>query len=71
MTTTDRSLTNGPVEVSLVSSGKDSGVSYIGNESLSTAELLDSSPNQMPKFSGNTSDVVSDSTRSRRCCIIM
>ncbi|KXJ70752.1 hypothetical protein RP20_CCG022573 [Aedes albopictus] len=23
------------------------------------------------KFSGNTSDVVSDSTRSRRCCVVM
>uniref|UniRef100_A0A182SUJ4 Uncharacterized protein n=1 Tax=Anopheles maculatus TaxID=74869 RepID=A0A182SUJ4_9DIPT len=25
----------------------------------------------LSKFSGNTSDVVSDSTRSRRCCVVM
>lgn len=40
--------------------------------SASTNDILNVGPNQsITKFSGVTSDVVSDSTRSRRCCIVM
>lgn len=40
--------------------------------SVSTNDILTTGPNQsITKFSGVTSDVVSDSTRSRRCCIVM
>ncbi|XP_031640408.1 protein phosphatase 1 regulatory subunit 16A isoform X2 [Contarinia nasturtii] len=40
--------------------------------SSSTNELMhDESAATITKFSGVTSDVVSDSTRSRRCCIVM
>lgn len=38
----------------------------------STNDLMHTDPNAtITKFSGVTSDVVSDSTRSRRCCIVM
>lgn len=40
--------------------------------SASTNDILTTGPNHsITKFSGVTSDVVSDSTRSRRCCIVM
>lgn len=55
-------------------SGPNSGIGQSMEMSLlsSTNDLMhgDSAPT-ITKFSGVTSDVVSDSTRSRRCCIVM
>ncbi|XP_058065738.1 protein phosphatase 1 regulatory subunit 12A-like [Anopheles bellator] len=56
----------------------DGGVIGTGNGSLhggsvaATGESESGTPGgTLSKFSGNTSDVVSDSTRSRRCCVLM
>lgn len=56
--------------------GDKSGISTLssatGNGSLVMAAGGDGMPSgTLNKFSGNTSDVVSDSTRSRRCCVVM
>ncbi|XP_065085514.1 protein phosphatase 1 regulatory subunit 16A-like [Ochlerotatus camptorhynchus] len=56
--------------------GDKSGISTLssatGNGSLVMAAGGDGTPSgTLNKFSGNTSDVVSDSTRSRRCCVVM
>lgn len=42
----------------------------IGGHGQPIMELTDQPP-KITKFSGVTSDVVSDSTRSRRCCTVM
>ncbi|XP_055620115.1 protein phosphatase 1 regulatory subunit 16A isoform X2 [Toxorhynchites rutilus septentrionalis] len=63
-----------------ITGGDKSAISTLsratGNGSLlmaaGTVEGNNSTPSgTLNKFSGNTSDVVSDSTRSRRCCVVM
>ncbi|XP_061510046.1 protein phosphatase 1 regulatory subunit 12B isoform X7 [Anopheles gambiae] len=54
----------------------DGSVNGTGNGSLHGSVAIGESEAGTPggtlsKFSGNTSDVVSDSTRSRRCCVVM
>ncbi|XP_040170712.1 protein phosphatase 1 regulatory subunit 12B isoform X3 [Anopheles arabiensis] len=54
----------------------DGSVNGTGNGSLHGSVAVGESEAGTPggtlsKFSGNTSDVVSDSTRSRRCCVVM
>lgn len=52
--------------------GTSSGVQSMELSLLSsTNDLSESTAPTITKFSGVTSDVVSDSTRSRRCCVVM
>lgn len=52
--------------------GTSSGVQSMELSLLSsTNDLSESTVPTITKFSGVTSDVVSDSTRSRRCCVVM
>lgn len=52
--------------------GTNSGVQSMELSLLSsTNDLSESTAPTITKFSGVTSDVVSDSTRSRRCCVVM
>lgn len=61
--------TGSPENGSLLSSQLNSNYpSQSMDISLTSSELQ---PPSITKFSGVTSDVVSDSTRSRRCCALM
>lgn len=67
-TTTPASLDNNTTTSSSQNhnqmNGESSELSLLSNNNLEIAPTI-------TKFSGVTSDVVSDSTRTRRCCIIM
>ncbi|XP_049539778.1 protein phosphatase 1 regulatory subunit 12B-like [Anopheles darlingi] len=56
---------------SVIGTGTGNG-SLHGGSLATTGESEPGTPGgTLSKFSGNTSDVVSDSTRSRRCCVLM
>lgn len=51
--------------------GNVSGAQSMEYSLLSSTNDLHETTPTITKFSGVTSDVVSDSTRSRRCCVVM
>ncbi|XP_050097789.1 protein phosphatase 1 regulatory subunit 12B-like isoform X2 [Anopheles aquasalis] len=57
---------------SVIGTGTGNGSLHGGSSLVTTGESEPGTPGgTLSKFSGNTSDVVSDSTRSRRCCVLM
>lgn len=69
ITTATNSLCNTGSDMARNSLGPSTEMSFL---STSTNDLMHVGPSPtITKFSGVTSDVVSDSTRSRRCCVVM
>ncbi|KAL1399092.1 hypothetical protein pipiens_008484, partial [Culex pipiens pipiens] len=68
--TSDHYLAHGNGEKSAISTlSSATGNGVLAADGVGTAVHTPSGT--LNKFSGNTSDVVSDSTRSRRCCVLM